>query len=213
MEDLKMNQHNYEKMVTLRFQGMVKAYEEQNKLENVTEWSFEERLAHLLDSEFDSRKNSKIERLVKQANFSDSNARLEDIQYLSDRHLTKDVFQKLSTNKYLDEHKNIIFVGATGSGKSYLACALGKNACLSGIRVNYIRLPDLLTDLELARVEGRYPKVVKQYQKIDLLIIDEFLLFPTPQQAQQDILEVLERRYRLHSTIFCSQFKVDGWHE
>ncbi|UUX35476.1 ATP-binding protein [Fundicoccus culcitae] len=135
------------------------------------------------------------------------------MQYLSDRHLNKDVFQKLSTNKYLDEHKNIIFVGATGSGKSYLACALGKNACLSGTRVNYIRLPDLLADLKLARIEGRYPKVVKQCQKIDLLIIDEFLLVPIPQQAQQDILEVLERRYRLHSTIFCSQFKVDGWHE
>lgn len=93
------------------------------------------------------------------------------------------------------------------------ACALGKNACLAGQKVKYVRLPDLLSELELARAEGRYTRVLKHYQTRELLVIDEWLLVPTLQQGQQDILEVLERRYKLHSTIFCSQFKPDGWHE
>lgn len=208
-----MNQHNYEKLHLLRFLGMAQAYQAQDDIEDIQDWTFEERLGFLLDAEYDTRRNNKIERLIKQANFSDAGARLEDIHYLSDRELNRDLFQKLATNQYLKEARNIVLVGATGSGKSYIACALGKNACLSSIKVNYIRLPDLLSELELARAEGRYSRVLKHYQSCDLLIIDEWLLVPTLQQGQQDILEVIERRYKLHSTIFCSQFKPDGWYE
>lgn len=208
-----MNQHNYDKLNLLRFMGMAQAYQSQSAIEDIHEWTFEERLGYLLDAEYDARKNNKIERLVRQANFSDSGARLEDIQYLPDRALNRDQFYKLSTNQYLKTAQNIVLVGATGSGKSYIACALGKNACLAGQKVKYVRLPDLLSELELARAEGRYKRVLKHYQTCDLLVIDEWLLVPTLQQGQQDILEVLERRYKLHSTIFCSQFLPDGWHE
>ena len=208
-----MNQHNYDKLNLLRFVGMAKAYQVQVEIEDINDWPFEERLGYLLDAEYDTRKNNKIERLIKQANFSDSDARLEGIQYLPDRALNRDLFHQLATNQYLRESQNIILVGATGSGKSYISCALGKNACLAGQKVKYIRLPDLLSEIELARAEGRYARVLKQYQNCDLLIIDEWLLVPTFQQGQQDLLEVLERRHKLHSTIFCSQFKPDGWHE
>lgn len=120
---------------------------------------------------------------------------------------------RLASNQYINEPKNIIFTGATGSGKSYLACALGHNACQLGYKVRYIRLPDLLTELELARAEGTYKKTLKRYQNCELLILDEWLLVPANEIAQQDILEVVERRYRYHATIFCSQFEIDGWHE
>lgn len=208
-----MNQHNYDKLNLLRFIGMAKAYQAQSEIEDIKDWTFEERLGYLLDAEYDTRQNNKIERLIKQADFSDSGARIEDIQYFPDRGLNRELFQQLATNQYLKLSQNIILVGATGSGKSYIGCALGKNACLAGEKVRYIRLPDLLSELELARAEGRYKRVLKQYQNCDLLIIDEWLLVPTLQQGQQDILEVLERRYKLHSTILCSQFKPDGWHE
>lgn len=142
-----MNQHNYDKLNLLRFVGMAKAYQAQVEIEDINDWPFEERLGYLLDAEYDTRKNNKIERLIKQANFSDSDARLEGIQYLPDRALNRDLFHQLATNQYLRESQNIILVGATGSGKSYISCALGKNACLAGQKVKYIRLPDLLSEI------------------------------------------------------------------
>lgn len=213
MEVFKMNPHNYEKLHLLRFLGMAKAYQAQAEIEDINDWTFEERLGYLLDAEYDSHRNNKIERLIHQANFSDSGARLEAIQYLPDRELNRDLFKQLSTNQYVKDARNIVLVGATGSGKSFIACALGKNACLASLKVKYIRLPDLLTELELARAEVRYVRSLKQYQTCDVLIIDEWLLVPTLQQGQQDIFEVLEQRYKLHSTVFCSQFKPDGWYE
>lgn len=168
-----MNQHNYEKLHLLRFSGMAQAYQEQSAIEGIHDWSFEERLGYLLDAEYDLRQTNKIERLIKLAQLSDSGARLEDIQYLPDRELNRDLFQSLATNAYMTRPENSVLVGATESGKSYIACALGKQACLAGKKVRYIRLPDLLSELELARAEGRYTKDLKQYQTCDLLIIDE----------------------------------------
>lgn len=108
--------------------------------------------------------------------------------------------------------RNIIIVGATGSGKSYIACALGVEACNATMKVMYVRLPDLLAELDLAKVQGNYRKRINQYIKCVLLILDEWLLIGTNNAEQQDILEILEKRYRIHSTVFCSQFDVAGWH-
>lgn len=208
-----MNQHTYEKMIAMRMSGMAKAYKEQYEHEELLQWSFEERFSLLIDTEFDHRHRNKINNLTKKANFSDTQARLEEIKYFTDRGLNREVFLKLADNKYIRKPRNIVLTGATGSGKSYIACALGNNACQSGYKVRYIRLPDFLTELALAKAQGTYKKVLKQYQMCELLIIDEWLLIPADTVAQQDILEVLERRYRMHATIFCSQFTKDGWHE
>lgn len=208
-----MNQHTYEKMIAMRMSGMAKAYKDQYEQEELLQWSFDERFSLLIDTEFDYRHRNKIERLTKQAQFSDTQARLEDIKYFNDHGLNREVFLQLATNKYIQEPRNILLTGATGSGKSYIACALGNNACQSSFKVGYIRMPDLLTEFALAKVQGTYKKVLKQYQNCELLIIDEWLLIPADTIAQQDILEVLERRYRLHATIFCSQFTKEGWYE
>lgn len=124
----------------------------------------------------------------------------------------KNQIERLATNEYIKKHENIIIVGATGSGKSYIACALGVEACNATLKVMYVRLPDLLAELDLAKVQGNYRKRIKQYIKCDLLILDEWLLIGTNNAEQQDILETLEKRYRIHSTVFCSQFDVAGWH-
>ena len=120
--------------------------------------------------------------------------------------------KKIATNEYIDRHENLIIVGATGSGKSYIACALDVEACNATLKVMYVRLPDLLAELDLAKVQGNYRKKIYQYINCDLLILDEWLLIGTNNAVQQDILEILEKRYRIHSTVFCSQFDVAGWH-
>ena len=126
--------------------------------------------------------------------------------------MNKDQIERLATNEYINRHENLIIVGATGSGKSYIACALGVEECNATLKVMYVRLPDLLAELDFAKVQENYRKRINQYIKCDLLILDEWLLIGTNNAEQQDILEILEKRYRIHSTVFCSQFDVAGWH-
>ena len=189
--------------------AMLRAYKEQYELNNIEEMTFEQRFTLLIDAEIDSRHNHLIERLIKNAQLSDKGASIEDIKYYADRQLNKDLIEELATNKYIDKGENIIIIGATGSGKSYLACALGNSACLEGRKVLYIRLPDLLTELNLGREQGDYKKIIKKYEKVDLLIIDEWLLVPANEIAQQYILEIMERRYKAKGQYFVHNFLVN----
>lgn len=134
------------------------------------------------------------------------------IKYYADRQLNKDQIERLATNEYMNRHENLIIVSATGSGKSYIARALGVEACNAILKVMYVRLPDLLAELDLAKVQGNYRKRINQYIKCDLLTLDEWLLIVTNNAEQQDILEILKKRYRILSTVFCSQFDVAGWY-
>jgi len=124
-----------------------------------------------------------------------------------------DKFQilRLATGQYIEEHRNIILKGASGNGKTYLACAFGIAACRQFYKVKYTRLPDLLDDLTVARGEGIFRKVMKQYKKVNLLILDEWLLTPLKGNEARDLLEIIEARHRIGSTIL--QFDPQGWHE
>lgn len=133
-------------------------------------------------------------------------------KYYADKQLNKDQIERLATNEYINKHENLIIVDATESGKSYIACALGVETRNATLKVMYGRLHDLLAELDLAKVQGNYRKKIYQYINCDLLILDEWLLIGTNNAVQQDILEILEKRYRIHSTVFCSQFDVAGWH-
>lgn len=208
-----MKQDTYEKMIKLRLPAMAQAYKEQESNTNLQELNFDQRLSLLIDTEFDSQANNHIKRLIENARFSDKRASIEDIKYYDDRKLDKQLFLSLSTNSYIDKKENIVIIGATGSGKTYLACALGNCACKDNRRTRYIRLPDLLVDFGLARDTLRYQSLLKSYARYDLLIIDEWLLTLPNEQAQQDILELMERRCGDKSTILCSQFTPESWHK
>ena len=175
--------------------------------------SFEERFGLIVDAEFASRKSKRLTRLIKSAGYAYSNACLEDIEYHPDRKLDKSAIARLGTCNYVREHHNIIILGATGSGKTYLSNAFGIAANRDFMSVKYIRLPELLAELALSRVEGNYRKVFKQYRNVNLLILDEWLLFQLKDNEARDVLEIAEARYQKGSTIFCSQFNVAGWHQ
>lgn len=173
---------------------------------------FEDRLSFLIDAEWSTRRSNRMTRLIKKADYAISDACLENIDYSSDRSLDKSQILRLSACNYILEYHNVVILGATGAGKTYLACALGMAANRNFYTVKYLRLPDLLVELAIARGDGTYRTVMKHYKTVKLLIIDEWLLFPLKESEARDLLEIVEARNRRASTIFCSQFDVAGWY-
>ncbi|MCL2479818.1 MAG: IS21-like element helper ATPase IstB [Treponema sp.] len=206
-----VNEVTMGKLREMGFSAMAEAFRLQMQDTAMNTLSFPERFGLLVDREWDSRKNNRLKRLIYKADFPISGACMEDIEYRSDRKLDKEHLLQLSTCSYLTEKHNIIILGATGAGKTYLACALGMAACRHFFSVKYIRLPDLLDELFVARGEGVFQKVMQDYKKIDLLILDEWLLVPLSPTESRDLLEIVESRYSRCSTIFSSQFDVSGW--
>lgn len=209
-----MKNETIAKLKAMRLPAFSEAYQKQ--VENEIEYqslSFHERLALLVDVEYDSRHNNNIKRLIKNARFANSSAFLGNIEYLPDRHLNRDLLESLADNEYIRQSLNVILVGATGCGKTYISNALGVNACQSGYKAKYIRLPELFGEFEAARIQGKYQQLMKQYQKYALMILDEFLLVPASDTEQRDLLELMEYRCGHSSTIICSQFTPEGWHE
>jgi DNA replication protein DnaC len=179
----------------------------------MNEVPFEDRFGILVDIEYTSRKNNRLKRLIRQAEFDQPDASIMDINYTSGRKLNKSLLQRLATCEYIAEHRNIFITGASGSGKSYMACAFGMEACKQYYSVKYVRLPDLLLDLELARSDGSYKKVMSKYTKPVLLILDEWLLLKLSETESKDIFELLHKRRKKSSTILCSQFRQEGWYD
>lgn len=136
-----------------------------------------------------------------------------DINHTSGRKLNRALIQRLATCEYITEHRNLFITGATGSGKTYMACAFGMEACKQYFNTKYVRLPDLLIDLEMARDEGAYKRVMAKYANPVVLIIDEWLLLKPNENEQKDIFELLHRRRKKSTTIFCSQYQQNGWYE
>jgi len=214
MEVEAMKNETIRKLKAMRLPAFAEAYQKQ--IENEMEYqslSFDERLALLADAEHDSRHNNNIRRLIKNAKFASFSAFLGNIEYLPDRHLNRALLESLADNEYIRQGLNVILVGATGCGKTYIANALGANACQSGYKTRYIRLPELFSEFEAARIQGKYQQLMKQYQKYSLMILDEFLLIPTSDTEQRDLLELMEYRCGQSSTIICSQFIPEGWHD
>jgi len=208
-----INETTINKLITMRFNSMAENYRLQLQDKSMSELSFDDRFGLLVDNEWDRRKNNKLLRLIKKASLKFPNACVEDIEYHSDRKLNKSQVMSLATCQYILEHHNIIIMGAAGNGKSYISCAFGVAACKHDYTTKYIRLPELLDELAIAKGEGIFQKVIKQYKRVSLLIIDEWLLTDLKGNESRDLLEIIESRHQQTSTIFCSQFSPNGWYE
>lgn len=201
------------KLQDMRLSTMARHFKEQLDDPAVRDLSFEDRFGLLVDAEWTTRKSNHLDRIIKKAGYAIPGACVEDIEYLPERKLDKAQLMRLASCSYIQESHNVILLGATGAGKTYLACALGMAASRSFYTVRYIRLPDLLVEIAIARGEGSYREYMKKLKKVRLLILDEWLLYPLKESEARDVLELVEARVKTASTIFCSQLDVPGWHE
>ncbi len=206
-----IKQSTIAKMHDLRLACMASAFEDQCSSHAYDNLAFEDRVGMLVDRQWDNMKSNTFQKLMKQAAFRYPNTCMEDIEYFPDRNIDKSLLYELSTCRYIFDSHHIILKGASGSGKTYLSNALGVAACRSYIKVAYIRLPDLLGELAITHAEGTFAKTIKMYQKVKLLILDEFLLSPLTSEQCHDLLEIIEARSIRGSVIFCTQFETDGW--
>lgn len=207
-----INESTLVKLNDMKLSVMGDAFREQMKDPSFSSLSFEERFGLVVDAEWARRKNNRLRLLIQKAGFSENGACMEDIEYHPDRKLDKSLLARLSTCGYIRERHNVIVTGASGAGKSFLVCALGVAACRNFFKVRFMRLPDLFIEIAVARAEGTYKKFMKQLKKVDLLILDEWMLLPLTEHQAQDLLEIVEARHKKASTIFASQFSPRGWH-
>ena len=206
-------QATIDRLTEMHLTAMSDAYRNQVSDFKMTEVPFEDRFGMLVDIEYCSRKNNRLKRLIRNAEFDQPDAYIMDIDYSSGRKINRHLITRLATCEYITEYHNVFITGATGSGKSYMACALGMEACKRYYTTKYVRLPDLLIDLEMARNEGTYKKVMAKYINPLLLILDEWLLLKPNEHERKDIFELLHHRRKKTSTIFCSQYRAEGWYE
>lgn len=208
-----INQSTISKLHEMHLNTMAETFSNQLRDHEFSNLNFEDRFGLLVDAEWAKRKNNKLQRIIKQSKLKFSQACIEDIEYHPDRKLDRSEITRLSACTFISENRNIIITGASGNGKSWLGCAFGIAACRNYYPVKYIRLPELLDELAVARGEGMFKRIIRQYKKVKLLILDEWLLTPLKDQEARDLLEIIEARYQCSSTIYCSQFRPGGWHE
>lgn len=209
---LMLTENTVSKLHEMKLSVMAQSFRDQMTNQELVGLSFEDRFSLIVDSEWASRKSNRLNCLIRSAEYAIPGASIEDIEYSPERNLDKALISRLSSCAYVLEANNVIVLGATGVGKTYLASALGLAANRSFYAVRYIRLPDLLAELAISRGDGTYRKVMKKYKQVKLLILDEYLLFPLKEPEARDLLEIVEARYKVTSTIFCSQFAVAGWY-
>jgi DNA replication protein DnaC len=196
----------------LRLTGMAAALEEQQAVPDVESLAFEDRLALLVEREATLREDRRLTRLLRQARLR-LPASVEDIDFRTPRGLDRSVILRLASCAWVRHHQVVLITGATGTGKTYLACALAQAACRQGLSSRYFRLTRLIEDLALARGDGSYPKLMDRLQKTDLLVIDDYGLAPLSPVERRDLLEVIEDRTGRRATLVTSQLPFDHWHE
>ena len=208
-----MVEPSMEKLIAMKLSGMAEGLKEQMQNPAYRDLSFEERLGILIDKEKLHRENRQLKILLSHAHFRHSGACYEDIDFRAKRGITKDTILKLSQNEWIGRHQNVIIVGPTGVGKTYLACALGNSAVRQGISTTYVRLPRLTQELKIARADGSYVKLLQRLQRIRLLIIDDWGLNRFTDEERRDFLEIMEDRHNVRSTLITNQFPIDMWHD
>lgn len=207
-----LTQQTIERMYGMRMAGMAEAFQEQVGRKDVLDLAFEERFALIIEKEWHRRQEYRLTRRLKNAQLKQS-ATIEDIDYRHKRGLDKQVMLELITCDWIRAKRNLIITGATGLGKSWLSCALADQACRLGLTAIYRRVPQLTYELTLARADGTYLKLLNQFAKADLLVLDDLGLTPLEGQAQHDLLDVVDERAGKQSTLATSQMPVAKWHD
>ena len=201
-----------EKLQALKFTGMAAALAEQIQMPDIDELGFMERLGLLVDREATEREDRRLRSRLRRARLR-HNAALEDIDYRHPRGLDRAMMQSLASCRWVTEHLNILMTGPTGVGKTWLACALAHKACREGHSAWYLRLSRLLQELAIARGDGRYAKLLATLARTEVLVLDDWGLTRLGAEARRDLLEVLEDRHGVRSTLAASQLPIDQWHD
>jgi len=207
-----INEETIRKLREMNLGEMVMALESQQNDPSCYALSFDERFQRIVDTLYQERYNGKIQRLIKLAKFRLPKAEISSIYY-SGRNLDQGKLSELSTCGFINNNLNLIIQGFTGSGKTFLACAIGKQACKTKIKTGYIRLPDLLVEYEEARLTAKSrEKFMRKFSNLGLLILDEWLFIDISDEEQHFLFELIERRHDLAPTIFCTQYRKEDWH-
>ena len=201
-----------EKMNAMKLFGMRDALSEQMELSSYDSLSFEERVGMLVDREWIDRENRKLERRMKAAKLK-IGASMEDIDYRASRGLDASLMRSLADCRWVVSHSTVLVVGPTGTGKTYLSCALADQAMRKGYSALYFRAPRLFSALLMARADGSWPRFLSRLEKADVLVVDDFGLSPITDGERRQFLEVLEDRHSSKSTIMASQLPVSSWHD
>ena len=200
-----LNEPTTEKLRTLRLDGMCAAWQEQQTNPSAGALAFDERFGMLVDAEWTHRDNKRMKRSLREAKLRYTQACIEGIEYPVKRELDKAVVRQLATCRWVQEHQAVLITGPTGTGKSWVACALAHQACRKGFRAVYRRAPRFFDEMRLARADGSYPRALARLARIDVLVLDDFAIAPVSDQDRRDLLEVLEDRQESRATIMTSQ--------
>ena len=207
-----LHEQTFEKLYALQLTGMAEALKDQMGRTDLDGLAFEERFGMLVDAQHLFRENKRMKRLLKNAKLKLA-ASMEDIDYRSPRGLDKSVMLSLASCDWVRKHRNVIIVGPTGSGKTYLSCALAHKACREGVAAFYLRTPKLYYTLAMARADGSYARVLAKLARTSVLILDDLGLAALADGERRDLLEVIEDRHGSASTVITSQLPVEHWHE
>jgi len=208
-----LTQPTLEQLNELRLHALARAWQAQHQDPTIDDLGFDERLALLVDAEWTDRQNKRLTRLLREAKLRIAGACLEDIAYTKERKLDRALLRQLATGRWIESHQNVVLTGATGVGKTYIACALAQQACRLGHRVLYRRAPRLFDELTLARADGTYAKLLARFARTEILVLDDWGLAPVQDMERRDLLEIMEDRHGLRSTIWTSQLPVAKWHD
>lgn len=208
-----LNTQTVDRLLELRLPAFAAAWQAQQGQPDLIGLSFDERLGLLVEAEWLARDNKRLELRLKEAKLKHAQACLENVEYPAHRELDRALVRQLGTCQWAAQHRGIIITGATGVGKTYLACAFGLGACRKGYRVLYRRASRLFDELALARADGSWHKLLAKLARVDVLILDDLALTPLAERERRDLLEVMEDRFGTRSTIVTSQVPTANWHE
>jgi DNA replication protein DnaC len=197
----------------LKLTGMHKALTDQIATTQAQSMGFEDRLGLMVDREVTERENRRLQTLLRKAKLHQQTAAIEDLDRQATRGMDHRLMNQLASMQWCRERLNLIITGPTGIGKSWIGCALGNKACREGLSARYFRLSRLFQQLQLARADGTWSKLLRELARTDLLIIDDWGLTPISDEGRRDLLEVLDDRFNIKSTLITSQLPVDHWHE